>query len=216
MNQAETVASHIRALPGFAMVAPTRYGHMGATLTDAALQAGVTWKNTVRPRAERVAQYPNAKTTSGFARLLDELGADALLNWHGRKLRTLRALVDVLLEQNVETEDQLLTWLEEPANRERLRQIKGIKNKTADYLAQDIAVDRHLSNFVAEAGVPTNSYSEAHQVIRDAAEFLGIESSTLDHSIWLYMSERAKIAAVKLCKSLQANAGNGHACGPTR
>src|ERR1035437_2312947 len=146
---------------------------------DGALQAGVTWKNTVRPRAERGAQYPNAKTTSGFSRLLDELGAESLLNWHGRKLRTLRALVDVLLEQNVETEDQLLTWLEQPANRERLRQIKGIKNKTADYLAQDIAIDRHLSNFVAEAGVPTNSYGEAHQIIRDAAELLGIETATL-------------------------------------
>ncbi|MGD0415199.1 MAG: hypothetical protein ABSA80_07600 [Terriglobales bacterium] len=203
MNQAEKVASHIRKL-GFAIVSPTGYGHMGATLTDAVLQAGVTWKTTVLPRAERVrTNYPNASTTSGFARLVVELGPEAVLDWHGRKPRMLLELLVVLLQHNIETEDQLPTWLEQPANRELLRQIKGIKDKTANYLARDVAVDRHLFDFVAEAGAPTDRFSEAHQIIRDAAELLGIEPATLDYSIWLYMSERAARASVKRCKTRQ-------------
>ena len=84
-----------------------------------------------------------------------------------------------------------------------MRQIKGIKEKTANYLARDVAVDRHLFDFVAEAGAPTNSFSEAHQIIRDGARLLGIEPSTLDHSIWLYMSERAGSKTVKRCKRKQ-------------
>ncbi len=202
MNQAETATSYIRTLPDFAMVVPSGYdGHMGAALTDGVLQAGVDWETTVRRRVERVAEYPNAKTTSGFACLLDEEGAETVLDWHGRKLQTLRELIDVLQEHNIETHDQLLTWLEQPANRERLQQIKWIKEKTADYLAQDVAVDRHLFDFLAEAGAPTNDYGEAHQIICEAAVLLGVESTTLDHSIWRYMSKRRK---QRVCKTLQS------------
>ena len=111
----------------------------------------------------------------------------------------------MLLSNGIETEDQLRTWLEEPTNLQRLRQIKGIKEKTAHYLqilvgTQGVAVDRHLFRFVAEAGAPTNSYSEARQLIRDAATLLGVESSALDHSIWRYMSERKDSTSVKPCK----------------
>jgi hypothetical protein len=197
MNQAETVASYTRTIH-LEIVAPTGYdGHMGAALTDGVLQAGVDWETTVRRRVERVAEYTTARTTSGFARLLEEEGAEALLNWHGRKLQTLRELIDVLQQRNIEIHDQFLTWLERPANRQRLQQIKGIKEKTADYLAQDVAVDRHLFDFVEEAGAPTKNYAEAHQIIREAAALLGIEPSTLDHSIWRYMSKRRKLRACK-------------------
>ena len=112
----------------------------------------------------------------------------------------------MLLHNGVETEDQLRTWLEVPANLERLRRIKGIKDKTAHYLqilvgTQTVAVDVHLFRFLAEAGVPTNSYDEAQQTIRDAAALLGVESSILDHSLWRYMSERASRASVRCTAS---------------
>jgi hypothetical protein len=56
---------------------------------------------------------------------------------------------------------------------------------------QTVAVDNHLFRFLAQAGLPTNSYDKAHQLISEAATLLGVEPSILDHSIWRYMSERS-------------------------
>ncbi|HXE90249.1 MAG TPA: hypothetical protein VNK82_04720 [Terriglobales bacterium] len=208
MNHAEALAAYIRLHTEFVLVASMEgsYGHMGATLTDAVLQAGVNYETVVRPRVERVlGTYPDATTTSSFARLIRQLGADQVLSWQGnRKLRTLQELISVLLQNGVETEDQLRIWLEKPANLERIRQIKGIKDKTAHYLqilvgAQGVAIDRHLFRFLEEAGTPTNSYDEAHKLICDAATLLGVDWSVLDYSIWRYMSQRASGVSTKHC-----------------
>src|SRR5438552_5608244 len=164
-NQAENLAIYIRSLPDFRIVVSIDdpYGHIGATLTDAVPQAGINYKKVVQPRAERVRDaYPEAQTTSGFAHALEQFGVGRVLNWgSGPKPERLQALVSLLLQNGIETENQLRIWLENPANLQRLRQIKGIKDKTAHYLqilvgAQAVAVDGHLFQFLAEAGMPTN------------------------------------------------------------
>ena len=43
---------------------------MGATITDAMLQAGVKWKTVVKPRRDNIIKYPEARTTTGFHNLL--------------------------------------------------------------------------------------------------------------------------------------------------
>ena len=137
-NQAENLAIYIRSLPDFRIVVSIDdpYGHIGATLTDAVLQAGINYKKVVQPRAERVRDaYPEAQTTSGFAHALEQFGVGRVLNWgSGPKPERLQALVSLLLQNGIETENQLRIWLENPANLQRLRQIKGIKDKTAHYL----------------------------------------------------------------------------------
>ena len=44
------------------------YCHMGATLTDTVLQAGLNYRSVVLPRVSRILDlYPNAKTTTSFS-----------------------------------------------------------------------------------------------------------------------------------------------------
>lgn len=199
MNQCEILAAYIRNHPTFVIVASMdRYRHMGATLADAVLQRGIDYDNVVRPRIERLlATHPDAKTTTAFASILEANGAPSVLSWaSGQKPQTLVALVGLLLGEKIETEDELCVWLEDPKNVSHLKQIKGIKEKTADYLkilvgAQAVAVDMHLFAFLSEAGIPKNSYAEAHRIITGTADLLGIEPAKLDHSIWRYMSKRS-------------------------
>ncbi|MGA9542650.1 MAG: hypothetical protein WBQ85_03725 [Candidatus Sulfotelmatobacter sp.] len=210
MSKAEIVASYIRARPTFVIVEPMeRYHHMGATLADAVLQRGIKYKTVVVPRIKRLlAAYPEATTTSAFARVVSEHGAARVLDWReGQKPQTLVALIKLLLEHGVETDDDLRAWLELPENLVRLQWIKGIKDKTADYLQilvgiQTVAVDMHLFDFLAEAGAPTSDYAEAHKILSEAAAVLGVEPAKLDHSIWRYRSERpAKRQRVRTCGS---------------
>ncbi len=210
MSKAEIVAAYIRAHATFAIVeSMERYHHMGATLADAVLQRGIDYITVVEPRIKRLlADHPEATTTSAFARVVKERGATFVLAWRdGQKPQTLAALVSLLLENGVETEDDLRAWLEQRENVDRLQRIKGIKDKTADYLQilvgiQTVAVDMHLFDFLTEAGVPTSNYAEAHKILSETAEILGVEPAQLDHSIWRYRSTRAaKRRRAKICVS---------------
>jgi hypothetical protein len=209
MNKAETVAVYIRTHPTFVIVdSMEQYHHMGATLADAVLQRGIDYKSVVEPRIKRLlAAYSKATTTSAFARVVTEQGAAQVLDWsEGQKPQTMTALINLLLENGIETEDELKAWLERPDNIRLLQRIKGIKDRTADYLQilvgiQTVAVDMHLFDFLAEAGVPTRNYAEAHKILRETAALIGVEPAKLDHSIWRYRSERpAKRRSTKLCQ----------------
>jgi hypothetical protein len=200
MLPAEQLAGFVRGHPDFRIVTEMdgQYGHMGATLADAVLQAGVKYDSVVRPRIDRLRRdFPEANTTSAFEQLLRERGAAAVLQWNGgRKLETLAMLTGLLRSEGVETEEDFRAWITRAGNLARLREIKGIKDKTAHYIEillgiQSVAVDRHLFRFLDEAGLPTTNYEEAHILIRDAAAVLGVDASLLDHSIWRYMSRRA-------------------------
>jgi endonuclease III len=184
---------------------------MGATLADAVLQRGIDYKAVVEPRVKNLkAAYPEAITTSAFAGVLERDGAQKVLDWtDGPKPQTLVALVKVLLENGIETEEELRVWLELPDSIICLHQIKGIKDKTTDYLrilvgAQTVAVDMHLFGFLEEAGVPTRDYAEAHRILREVAEILGVEASRLDHSIWRYGSSLSSKRRAPLCQAPRA------------
>jgi hypothetical protein len=194
MNASEIVVAYILSHPTFVIVdSIDTWNHMGATLADAVLQRGIDYEAVVEPRLRNLtAAYPEATTTSAFALVLERDGVSKVLDWaDGPKPQTLMALVKVLQENGIETEEDLRLWLEIPESVIRLQEIKGIKDKTTDYLkilvgVQTVAVDLHLFAFLEEAGVPTHHYAEAHRILREAADILGIEASKLDHSIWLY------------------------------
>ena len=200
MAQAESLVAYIKSLVDFTIVSSIGgcYDHMGAMLTDAILQAGINYETVVRPRAERVkSDYPEARTTSGFARILEQNGAEKVLQWKsGAKPERLLSLVALLLRSSIETENQFREWLQRPESRRVLMQLNGIKDKTVHYLfilvgGETVAVDQHLFQFLSDAGLPTRDYETAHKIINDAAGILGVRPSILDHSIWRYMSRRS-------------------------
>lgn len=171
------------------------YAHMGATITDAILQSGLNYRTIVAPRIRRLLLcWPDASRTSIFLEMLTQNGLNQILQWrHSEKPVRIGQLTELLLKESVEIESDLSGWLNCQSNCERLRTVRGIGPKTVDYLKslvglQSVAVDRHVRTFVALAGVEAKSYEEIHEVVRLAAEELGIGLRSFDRSIWNFVS----------------------------
>ena len=186
------------------------YNHMGATITDAVLQAGLRYETTVWPRVQHVMGIPEAATTTGFLTVLRKRGGEEVVRWtHEEKLGRMYAVSELFIAEGVETEEDLRVWLcagsSDPAwsapceaNAARLLAVHGIGPKTVDYFKilcgeQDTAaIDMHLTAFLERAGVRVTSYEQAREVIRAAAAELGVPAAQLDHSIWTYMSKAGR------------------------
>jgi len=200
MTPGETLAEFVRTHGTFTITSCRYwpYQHMGATITDAVLQAGISYEAVVLPRVLRLRrEYAADTTTSRFVRLLEQNTPEDFLGWRGRKIVTLLAVTGLLQAEAIETEEQFRAWLKVPDNVVRLRRIRGVKRKTTDYFLillgeENVAVDRHIMNFLKSAGLRPESYEQARQIVVAAAALLGIAPSLLDHSIWRYMSERAR------------------------
>lgn len=201
MDAAQKLVQHIETIKDFVLVdmSGDSYRHMGAILTDASLQAGIHYENVVAPRVQRLLRdYPEAQTTQGFLKLIQEQGVGTLLNWSGaKKTATLIALTEFFVAEGVNDEDALRLWLGDPDNLPRLMQIKGVGPKTVDYFKllvgiPTVAVDVHLYKFLGEAGISVSKYEDAHKIIIAAADRLGVPHHQLDHSIWRYMSSRSQ------------------------
>jgi len=147
----------------------------------------------VWPRIQRLRQeHPEARTTSGFAGLLEQVGAGSLLGFRGAKPERDKALTRFFLGERVETEADLKAWLTREENLTRLRHLPGIGPKTVDYL-QILAgldtseIDRHLALFLEQAGVEANTYEERKAII-DAPPgcwgWAGRCSTTASGSTW--------------------------------
>jgi len=81
---ATRVAAYVRASADFEMVEDLAlpYNHMGATVTDAVLQAGLRYETVVWPRVQHVMEaFPEAATTSGFPAVLRERGGEEVVHW---------------------------------------------------------------------------------------------------------------------------------------
>ena len=198
-TKVEAVVSFIRNNRTFEVVSgyDALYNHMGATITDAVLQAGITYENVVKPRVEEVLRkYPDARTTSGFLRVLRQIGPEEVLRWHGPdKTDRIVALTELLDSEGVQTETEFTRWLDLPGSRERLLRLRGIGNKTVDYMGilvgkQAIAVDTHLFSFLDRAGARCKGYEEAKELLTQVADELGIPCLTLDHSIWAFTAKQ--------------------------
>ena len=132
---------------------------MGATITDAILQAAVKWKTVVKPRIEKLLTYSEAKTTTGFHNLISKIPIKHLIDWNGdEKPNRILNVVEFFLKEGIETEEDLKNWLLKDANIPRLKQLRGIGNKTTDYFKilagiSTSAVDRHLIEFLKRAGI---------------------------------------------------------------
>lgn len=200
-GDAQALANHIRSIPGFAFATfDVPYRHMGATLVDAVLQAGVNYATLVVPRVQRLLRdYPDAVTTSEFARLLREVDPHVLLRWKGpRRIAVLHSLTGLLVAEGVESEADMLAFLDRPGSKSVVMGIKGVKSKTFAYLrflagaGDAVAVDRHMRRLLQDAGIEAPSFDEAQQVYGEAALLLGVTPATLEYSVFLHGSSGAR------------------------
>lgn len=181
------------------------WGHMGATICDAALQRQAKYKTHVRPRvAHLIELWPDADTLSGFKRRKETESISKALNWRGpQKLAVIEGLTTAFDEAGIETVADLAGIFADaergPEFRRSLRKIKHVGPKTVDYVAvlagsvEHVAVDMHIKGFAREAGVPYwNNYSQVAQLVKGTAEAGGWSTGALDAAIWGYMSERGK------------------------
>lgn len=175
----------------------TPYYNMGATITDAVLQAGLNYKNVVYPRILNLLQrYSQYKTTCDFIILMQTIQLSELINFNNkRKLSCIYDLSWFFYNLNIQDEDNLSIWLASESNVTALYSIRGIGPKTVDYLkmlcgCQSIAVDRHLFAFLRFAGVVVKTYEEANEIYSKASRVLGITQYELDKKVWTLMSNK--------------------------
>ena len=193
---AEKLANFIQR-KDFAPVAKrSPYYHMGATITDSILQAGLNYHYIVYPRVLKLlTKYPDYKTTCDFIILMQVFPLTELISWKNpKKLQRIKDLTWFLYNNGIENEDQLAEWLTIERNIDQLRKVDGIGPKTIDYLKiltgeQAIAIDRHLFVFLELAGIPICSYQEASLIYDKTAELLNMGQYELDKKIWMYMSK---------------------------
>lgn len=173
----------------------TPYNHMGATIVDSILQAGLNYKTVVYPRVKKLLMiYPEYKTTCDFLILIQTIPLKKLINWNNMvKINRISELSWFLYNNSVETEVDLGIWLRNKKNKDKLLNINGIGNKTVDYLTMlsgkpAIAIDRHLFKYLEYAGVIVKSYEEANKIYSYVANKLNMTFYELDKKIWTYMS----------------------------
>lgn len=175
----------------------TPYYHMGATITDAVLQAGLNYNYVVYPRVLKILkEYPNFTSTCDFIILMQTIPLSEIINWNNkRKLELIEQLCWFFYKNGVENENQLAKWLDDECNVKELFKINGVGPKTIDYLKmlsglQAIAIDRHLFEFLRLAGIFIDTYEEASELYQKTARYLSISNYELDKKIWLYMSKQ--------------------------
>jgi len=195
-NYAETLASFVQQKEFAPVTQRTPYYHMGATITDAILQAGLNYRHVVYPRVLRLlTKFPDYRTTCDFIILMQAVPLTKLVDWkNSKKLQCISDLSWFLFNEGIENEDQLAKWLDTEKNISQLRKISGIGPKTVDYLKmlsgnQAIAIDRHLFAFLELAGIFIKTYQEASSIYSKASELLGISNYELDRKVWIYMSK---------------------------
>lgn len=194
-----TLCSHFERSGVLALVdarSCRREDHMGALLTDCVLQAGLNYRYVVQPRVSRVkALYPYATRVSIFADVLDDVGAECVLQWrHEEKPRRLEQIVRILRSEGLETNFDLGRWLVSVGGQDVLRAVKGVGPKTLDYMRilcgqPTCAVDRHVMTFMQSAGLQPRNYEHAHALFTRCAEALSVSPALLDSAVWQHQSE---------------------------
>lgn len=211
MNDARQLLQYINSLKDFQIQEKaTIYKHVGALVIDAILQQGISYDSTVKPRVIKFeADYPQADTTSEFIKTFNENELSDIIKFNNyAKINAIKDLSLLLQKEKIESVDQFVTWFQDKGNKQSLLNIKQVGQKTIDYLSilvgeEEVAVDRHLYNFLSDAGIQHgNEYLTAQKIIKECALLMEKSESVLDHSIWRYMSNKSKSRNTMKGKSL--------------
>jgi hypothetical protein len=207
-DSAQLLVKYIHSLPDFVYYeVGDSYGHIGATIADAVLQAQRDYETYVTPRTKRIMmKWPRVMTVTALLALLRSVPAAEFLNckdsessrfWLGRRVERFCAILNLLQQEGIESEGDLRAWLLTDTNLPKLCAIKGVGPKTVDYLKilvglQGVAIDGRVRKFLGMSGITTdpNDYDTPKHIVNRAADLLSVERSSLDHSIWRYVGER--------------------------
>ena len=198
------LASYMQSINGFNDLVRERsaYRHMGATICDTILQAGLNYKTVVAPRVNQVLErWPSATTSSAFLYNVRRYNLYSVINWtDNEKPRRIIGLTEFLVDEDLETEVEVADWLSDEENIESLRKLRGFGPKTTDYFKMlvgisTVPVDRHVRNFLTKAGVSATGYQETQSLFNDAADLLAFDKSSLDYAVWMHESNASKARA---------------------
>ncbi|MGW3582462.1 hypothetical protein ACWDM8_14155 [Streptomyces rubiginosohelvolus] len=171
---------------------------MGAVICDVSFQPRCKYEGTLRPRLLHLqSSWPDARTVRGFQRrLVTEDLAVAMKFNHARKVATAHAITDLLAAHEVDTCEDLHTWLDRQDNRAALRTVKGVGPKSIDYIGNlvgrsHVAVDVHLRAFAVDAGATDLPYDQLRAAYEEAAVILGHDRGALEHAVWRHRSKAA-------------------------
>jgi len=173
--------------------------NMGATIIDGVLQAGLNYKNVVKPRVDKFKnENRDVKTTTEFYDLINNTNLSELISFKGDKVERIHTLVKFLKNEKVETEDDFYNFLSNNDNLLALSNLKGIKSKTIDYFKiltghkETLAVDSRLINFIKIVcpDLDNMTYDFAKELLMKTAKSLRVEPATLDFSIWTFMTDK--------------------------
>lgn len=200
-EKAEAVCRHVWSLDGFAVdssLSETE-DHVGAIIVDAILQSGINYLQVVEPRVRRFReQHPEARTTSGFLDLIAQQDLSELINWRGSvKLERIGNLTAFFEKEGIETRGDLKSWLLQFGSSERLKELKGIGDMTADYLKmlagiEVCAADSLTVGFLRDAGVDPSSYEEARDILCRMSRMMDVHPVALGFTIWRYIASRRR------------------------
>lgn len=171
------------------------YDHMGAIIVDSILQAGLNYQTVVLPRVKLlIEKYASFTSCISFNMLIDIFGVDEIINFKNKRKNMLIKEVTIFLINNkVNDVFDFSKFLKNQKNITNLLAIKGIGNKTIDYMKKLVGVDtmpidRHMINFLNMAGVSVKGYHEIQEIYIQTAKELNINLTSLDKTIWNYMS----------------------------
>jgi hypothetical protein len=204
LDRSKQLATHIKRLDDFHLVEPDPLmdiPHVGRVIVDAVLQVGHDYEKQVRKRVEKIIQYDEAATVSGFLRLLKEQGINRLLGWNSPGMeKDLIAVGIFFANHGVETYAELKEWPRPEGNRDSLLSERSglgghgafrIADKTADYFRvlvfhwDAVAVDSNIRTIFKNAAVPSGySYKEMRTIFQLAALNMGVRPIDLDASIY--------------------------------
>jgi hypothetical protein len=192
------LAAHLERRIDLKKPVPTRepYGHIGATICDSILQAGLNYRFVVAPRVSRLRRlWPSATTTSVFLRKAQLYDLHDVLAWRDPlKLERIMRLSKFMQVSELETETALHDYLLRDGADESLMTISGIGPKTVDYLKilvglPSFAIDRHVRRVLTAAGISYTGYGAARTLMLAVAGYLSVDPAELDRRIWAASSQ---------------------------
>jgi endonuclease III len=168
--------------------------HMGAIIAEVVLQAGLNYRNVVKPRVDHIIKnYPLHSTINSMLMLIELKDVTEILNWQGKeKIDRFINLLVFCEKHKIDNTIDFKNWIVFEENEQELLALKGIGPKTVDYLKlllgiQSIPIDRHLFNFARLSGVKSKKYSDVSLLYKNVSKMLNVDCTILDSVIWNFM-----------------------------
>lgn len=172
------------------------WGHMGATVVDAALQRRQNYERTVKPRVvSLVTAWPDSETTTGFRRRLNTGKLPEVITWYSpNRLAQIEDMTRVFEDQQINTVAELRGKLTDDVQRsvlrEALNEVRHVGPKTLDYfdilsgIPTGVAIDVRIRRIISAARIEDLSYRHISAVITAAALSRGWRPGDLDAALW--------------------------------